>query len=316
MELYKTEYSSTKGKGKLDKILLNCENDSYYKLKDFLYTVNSLDFLFNTKNLVNFRDSLYQEIFGTKILCEDYTAQNNQAIVLNALYKCDINLVLKFGYIDSIIKEYNISKELEELPNFIKYFCKIECNDNIMNIINNKQDISNYKICNYGDEKIGILVMKYYKLGCVNDYEWNENNFDILKNIIKQVIFAVIQAYKIKGFIHGNLHCGNVLLKPKKNCIIIYETNKLIIEKYEVVIMDFEKSKLQQIDKITDLFRNVVKFVDSVINSNNMKLNIDYDRNRLNKLKSKFNEKIDYYYLQVKEIINDIVILQYFCTKN
>jgi hypothetical protein len=96
-----------------------------------------------------------------------------------------------------------------------------------MNIINNKQDISNYKICNYGDEKIGILVMKYYKLGCVNDYEWNENNFNILKNIIKQVVFAVIQAYKIKGFIHGDLHCGNVLLKSKRNCIILYEDKTL-----------------------------------------------------------------------------------------
>ena len=70
--------------------------------------------------------------------------------------------------------------------------------------------------------------------------------------------------------------------------------------------MDFEKSNLQ-IDKIIDLFRNIIKFVDSVINSNNMKINIDYDRNKLNKLKFIFNEKIDYY-LEVEEIINDIVL--------
>ena len=272
MELYKTEYSSIRGKGKLDKILLNCENDSYYKLKDFLYT-----------------------------------AQNNQAIVLNALYKCDINLVLKFGYIDSIIKEYNISKELEELPNFIKYFCKIECNDNIMNIINNKQDISNYKICNYGDEKIGILVMKYYKLGCVNDYEWNEKNFNILKNIIKQVIFGAIQAYKIKEFIHGDLHCGNVLLKSKRNCIILYEDKKLIIEKYEAIIMDFEKSKLHQIDNVNDLYRNIDKFITSIITGNNMKLNIEYDE-RITYRKLLFFMDTENYYDEIEKIIEKIYI--------
>ena len=269
MELYKTEYSTAIGKGKLDKILLNCKNDSYYKLKDFLYT-----------------------------------SQNNQAIVLNALYQCNIDVVLKFGYIDSFIKEYDISTELNGLPNFIKYFCKIECNDDIKNIINNKDNISNYKICNYGDNKIGILVMKYYNLGCVNDYEWNDNNFNILKNIIKQVIFAVIYAYKTKGFIHGDLHCGNVLLKIKRNCSIQYESNNLIIEKYEAIIMDFEKSKINETNKINILFRNIDKFITSIIYSSNIKLNIDYDRNEL---KSIFALNIDY--VKLEEIIDNMTLL-------
>ena len=35
--MYKTEYSQTKNNGKLDKILLKCEEYNYYKLTEFLY---------------------------------------------------------------------------------------------------------------------------------------------------------------------------------------------------------------------------------------------------------------------------------------
>ena len=60
MELLKTEYSETKGNDKLDKVLLNCNESNYYKLTEFLYT-----------------------------------SQNYQALILKALYECDLNIVLK-----------------------------------------------------------------------------------------------------------------------------------------------------------------------------------------------------------------------------
>ncbi len=55
MELQKTEYSDSKGIGKLDKILLKYEESYYYKLKEFLYI-----------------------------------AHNKQALIIKALYECDI----------------------------------------------------------------------------------------------------------------------------------------------------------------------------------------------------------------------------------
>jgi len=266
MELYKTEYSSSRGK--LDKVLINCKDISYYNLKEFLYT-----------------------------------SKNEQSVVINALYDNNVDIVLKFGILNYIEKEYNISKELYELPNFIRYFCIIECNDQIKNIINHKETISNYKMCHYGSNSVGILVMKHYKLGCINNYDWNENNFNILKNVIKQTIFAIIYAYETKGFIHGDLHCGNVLLKPKKNNIAIYGEIELEIDAYEVIIMDFEKSKIDQKDKIMELYRNIDKFINSIINSNDMKLNIEYnDRitySKINKLIISNNK-----YNEIEKIIN------------
>lgn len=269
MELLKTEYSESKGTGKLDKILLKCTEPNYYELTDFLYT-----------------------------------SQNEQAIVFEALYYCDINVVLKFGILENIDKEYKISEELLTLPNFIRYFCIIKCNDNIKNIINNKDTISNYKICRYGNNELGILVMKYYYLGCVDNFDWNKNNFDILKNIIKQVVFAIIYAYESNGFIHGDLHSGNILLKHKRNSEIIYNKKKLILNELEAVIMDFEKSKLNQQNNCTVLVRNIDKLFTSIINSNNMKLNINYDRNKLVSLK-KLITTDDFYFL-IDEIIDDM----------
>jgi serine/threonine protein kinase len=273
MELLKTEYSENKGNGKLDKVLLKYEETNYYKLTEFLYT-----------------------------------SQNEQAIVLKALYECEINVVLKFGILESIEKEYYKSQELLDLPNFIRYFCLIKCDDNIKNIINNKNTISNYKMCHYGDNQIGILVMKEYNLGSIENYIWNENNFQLLKNVIKQVIFSIIYAYNNKGFIHGDLHSGNILLKPKRNCEIKYDNKTLIIEEFEVVIMDFEKSKLHQKNKITDLIKNILKFITSIISTclkNDLIINIDI--NKVIKLKSIFIKNIDYYN-ELEKIINDIIL--------
>ncbi len=206
-----------------------------------------------------------------------------------------LNIVLKFGILESIEKEYKVSLELLELNNFIRYFCLIKCNDYIMNILFYKNTIPNYKICHYGTNPIGILVMKEYNLGSIENYDWNENNFDLLKNVIKQVIFSILCAYNKKDFIHGDLHSGNVLLKPKRHCRITYEYQILEQSELEVVIMDFEKSKLNQKNKINDLIKNIIKFINSIVDSNKIKININYDRNKLISLKSSFLENINYY---------------------
>ena len=274
MELYKTEYSNSRGKGKLDKILINCKDTSYYKLTEFLYK-----------------------------------SQNDQAIIINALYDNNVDIVLKFGILNYIEKEYEISKELNDLPNFIRYLCMIKCNDEIKNIINHKQQISNYVMCHYGSELVGIFVMKYYNLGCINDYNWTKDNFNILKNVIKQVIFAIIYAYETKGFLHGDLHCGNVLLKRKNDNIIKYGNKELEINTLEVVIMNFEKSRMNEKEKIVELIKNIYKFISSIVTSNDMKLNIDYDINKLISLKSILNDNKNYYD-EIEQIINNMYLYE------
>ena len=276
MELIKTEHSHSKGKGKLDKVLLKCEEPNYYELINLLYVSN-----------------------------------NNQTLILLALHERKINIVLKFGILESIQKEFQTSNKLLTLPNFIRYFCVIICNDDIKNIVNNSKSISNYKMCHYGKNNIGILVMKYYNLKSIENYNWNSDNFHILKNIIKQVFFAILYAHDMFGFIHNDLHCGNVLLKPKRNLEIKYNKKILVLDELEAVIMDFEKSKFKTISNNNNNIKNLIfglsKFITSIEYGNNIGLNFDYDRNKLNNLKSIFNENINYYD-QIEKILDDIVI--------
>ena len=271
MELYKTDYSSlNRGMGKLDKVLLKCQDDSFYKLIQFLYV-----------------------------------SHNQKAIVLKALYDRNLDIVLKFNYNNYSEKEFNTSNELLHLPNFLRYKCLIKCNDNIKNIINQKGNIMNYKMCHYGEDEVGILVMKYYRFGCVENYEWNENNFEILKNIIKQVIFAVIYAYKTKGFIHTDLHAGNVLLKPKRKDEIIYGDKKLEIKELEAVIIDFEKSKMNDCN-LMRLFRDIDRFINNITCSNNISLYIKYEeRITYNILEQSIENN---FYDEIEKIIDNITI--------
>ena len=68
-----------------------------------------------------------------------------------------------------------------------------------------------------------------------------------VKNILIQAVLAVSVAYDRVGFLHGDLHLGNILFKKTKMRTITYSSSNLgefPIETggYKVVIMDFEKS--------------------------------------------------------------------------
>jgi hypothetical protein len=36
-------------------------------------------------------------------------------------------------------------------------------------------------MCHYENNHVEILVMKEYNLGCIENYDWNEKNIDLLK---------------------------------------------------------------------------------------------------------------------------------------
>ena len=72
--------------------------------------------------------------------------------------------------------------------------------------------------------------------------------------------------------------------------------------------MDFEKSKLNQNNKTDNLIKNIAKFIISIENTclkNDLEFNIDL--REINKLKSIFNEKNNYYE-KLEKIIDDVNI--------
>jgi hypothetical protein len=158
-----------------------------------------------------------------------------------ALLENTIPIIVKIGDTNKLQEEYTIANNLniQKLPNFIKFYCYFTCLNNLDNI---KEKTS---ICSTSGTQQGIIVMPYYKLGQIDKYNWNKDNFDILKNILKHIICSLLYAYEKYGFIHNDAHLGNILLKESKKETITYNYDiKLPVMSILPVIMDFDKSNV------------------------------------------------------------------------
>ncbi len=215
-----------------------------------------------------------------------YKSYNQNVIIIKALYENKKNIVLKVGMLEAINKEFDNADKLKDLPSFIRYYCKFICNDDIKDIIKNEDMITTYKLCEQNKDKIGIISMNYYEIGSIGNYNWGSENFNILKNVLCQTIFAILYSYQELGFLHGDLHCDNILLKNKNINEINYGDYKLPIDMYEVRIMDFEKSRFDKNIEFKFILDNIQKLFDSIRNNSNYQIQIDYNTEMLRKMKN------------------------------
>jgi len=138
------------------------------------------------------------------------------------------NIVIKTGTQKSIDREYYIGKKLQSIPGFIQYIHKTECDDDIKNkfMIHSKDY---------------FLVMPYLPFGSMRVFDW-ENHIDAFRSCWKQLITSLYIAFKTYGFLHSDIHLGNVLIKETKKTSIKYSDRDVVCKGYEIVIMDFENS--------------------------------------------------------------------------
>ena len=276
MEIYKTNFSRMYGKTVLDKFF------------------------------INYDDKHYSELYNYLCGCENMKTD----IIKNK------SVVLKFSSPEITENEYNISLALQKFPNYIKFLNKIKCNDDILNLEkeNNKINLTYYKIHNLGIKYDNLLVMDYYELGSLNSFNWNKTNLDVVMNIVKQVIYASLYSYLEIGFLHNNLHSANVLLKPKTTDKICYGTKELILKEYEVIIMDYNFSKINPNNIIELFFGNIAKFLVTLEGSLLDKdIDFYYDDQKIYDLLNS-NDNINYYD-EIEKII-DTFKLEIYIKKN
>jgi serine/threonine protein kinase len=154
--------------------------------------------------------------------------------------------------------EYNIGQTLYEnkLIGFIKYTCLFSCYDTTNedhSEITAREPATKLdsKICKapHIDKNLKkVIIMPYIQNGSLEDYNWNSENIHVLKSVLIQAVVSLAFAYDTIGFLHGDLHLGNVLFKETKQRTITYVSSNLgniSIETagHKVVIMDFEKSE-------------------------------------------------------------------------
>jgi serine/threonine protein kinase len=155
---------------------------------------------------------------------------NKNKVVVKITKNLDL---LRIKYINYLV---------QQLPNFPKVYCVLECDENESNFDANYLKVNGF--CNKSSDKFKIIleIMKLYP-NKLSEYK-NKLSIEQIKPILKQLFYALIYAFELRGFIHGDLHIENILInKQKKELTYIIKNNKykLNIDE-ECIIMDFDKS--------------------------------------------------------------------------
>jgi hypothetical protein len=134
------------------------------------------------------------------------------------------NVVVKITKNGNYNKMKTINKNVKSNPNMLHTFETIQCS-----------------------ELENIEIMKLYQ-GSLNDYLNKLNLFEI-ENLLKQILLCQLHIYSKIGFLHNDIHLGNILVKiideSKEPETIIYriKNRKYMIKTYfKLILTDFDKS--------------------------------------------------------------------------
>jgi hypothetical protein len=155
-----------------------------------------------------------------------------------------INVIIKIGDSSEIENEYNMSLQLKKYKGFVKFLCYFTCQDNFLEFFEKKRKT----ICkNWENGNMKVIIMPYFPLGSVASYKWTIGNIKILHSSLYIACISYIDAYNEKGFVHGDFHAGNILLKKTTQKTILVETHGI-----RPWICDFEKSYICKKSKNSD----------------------------------------------------------------
>jgi hypothetical protein len=237
-------------------------------------------------------DNGYKKYVAQKILSQQSTTDGwltpnkllpvNRGENKNKLIIADIikkkRVVVKISKKKELLeKDFLTSKKLEELNcvNFAKYLGFFSCKDDIDNY-NLDKPLPKYFCKNNGTENY-FLFMNYYPSGSIVNYK--PKNINEIISIINQVIASTTLAFEKLGFIHGDLHLGNVLIKNTKKDFIKYKYNDKDLEiktnGIEIVMFDFDRSNFSgNFGIFLNEILAFINFYDSyLLESNLLKIN-------------------------------------------
>lgn len=182
-----------------------------------------------------------------------------------------------------------INNLVKNNPNMLHTFGTLQCDENEINYDTSYTDSKGY--CNSNQSqteniKITLEIMRLYS-NSLTKYIKKLNMLDI-KQYFKQLIYAQLHIFDKIGFIHNDIHLGNILIKKKSED---EELNYIILgKKYNIstnrilIIMDYDRSIIydQSLMKLPEpnldftIMYNIVKTIKEI-----SKLLIDGDRKLL-----------------------------------
>jgi len=148
---------------------------------------------------------------------------------------------------DHINKLYTINNILQDVPNFNSSYCVLTCNEKSDILDTKYMNAKEFCSGNKDNNDITLEIMKYYDKGSINNLP-KTNNLAPLKKILDQLLCAQLEAFYKYGFLHNDIHKGNILFE-KNNFKYIFSLSKfykpiIFDEKNKFVLADFNNSDL------------------------------------------------------------------------
>jgi hypothetical protein len=226
--------------------------------------------------------------------------------VLQGIYDKHKEVVVKFGDAKDIQYEYDAAEKLHNafMVGFIKFMCVFACNDEFTRIL--KQNYSNRPyLCNGPGNSIGCIVMPYYPLGSMDKYCWKKHQIQEFKNILKQVCFALCNAFHTLAFVHVDLHAGNVLLRNTTKTILQYQEGvKLQLYGKYAIIMDLQDCQVHNPEMF---ITSIERIIYTCCSANGSDLQFNFDTRTIRIWWDKNDHKITQKsYRDLSDIIDNI----------
>ncbi len=174
-------------------------------------------------------------------ITQDHNTEGN-IMIAEAINKEKVIVKISNGYVPNIIKFNKLIKEFK-LPNFVETYCSFRCYEDFSALDTNYDGF-----CNGNDKKGDIVtleIMKKYKHGSLEKYR-SKLEYEVVVDIIKQVLLAQLMAFYHTQFIHNDFTLGNTLLSTKPSIIkYTFLEDKIELNTINTVyISDFNKATL------------------------------------------------------------------------
>ena len=184
---------------------------------------------------------------------------STQGLLMLAKYMKQKDVVVKITKNLNSIQKNRLkfaSKKLTGLQNFVTTFCSFSCNESSINIETNYVNIKGFCLpdkidsASFSDEIFIEIMPKYSESLLVRLGKLKKNR---VENIAKQLILAQLNAFNIYGFMHMDIHLGNILCGPvlteSKEIVYTFPANTYynktcrykVVTDREVFITDFDK---------------------------------------------------------------------------
>ncbi len=188
---------------------------------------------------------------------------NKSHILLGNLEKHS-EIVVKVGDSENIIKEYSYSNLLKNTKGFVKYICAFECSDDFTRLTGKEESI-----CKGPGSSMKVVLMPYFPMGSIAAYNWNVDNIHVLRSSLKHAFLSIMVAFTAHGFIHGELHPGNVLLKNTSQSHITYSIPGMApitipTNGVRTWIMDFENASIAKAETPYDIIMTFNNFYPDI----------------------------------------------------